>query len=718
VTVKDADNISCTLTNAPLPKITVFSKALGSTRAAPNDQFTLQVLNGASVVNPVTTSTSAGSGSAITGGTGVITNLVLQPYIAYTLREIGAGSPAADLGLYNTVLNCTNAYAGSSTVLPGGTRSSVDKSYSVTLGGNDDISCTLTNIAHQPRVTLSKALTVGGRLNAADQFTVELRQGASLIASGTTAGAGSAITGGSTGPNFLSAAVPYTLTEVMAGGSVSTLANYNTRITCTNQNAGSPTLLPSGLGQSFSLTPNLDDVIECTLTNGNPRLRINKAVTTLWDANDRFTTQIRTGGSGGTVVSGTTASASAGGGVFTPSPTVTGGSYPAPGYYLGMVGTTYTITEAISGGTGGAANYSASISCTNANAGSTTVLPGGTGTSFAVTPQFNDDIECTITNTAQPRIAFNKALGNTRANDSDEFQIRLQGGATNLTSTTAGTGATITAGTGVIAATQVVAGTSYTLSEVMAGGSVNSLTAYNSRISCTNSYSGSATVLPSGSGASFTVTPQLGDVISCTLTNDRLPRLRINKTIATGLVDVNDRFTTYVMSNAQPPVIYSSTSSDPQTGGAVTTTGGVGTYNASGMTVVNSGTTYRLTEDITAGTSGMTQYNTTISCTNSASGSSTTLPSGSGQSFTVTPAVGDNISCTFTNSPKPPLIRLNKKVSGLINGSDRFTTQIKTGATVVSSTTATPGGGVLTTGGAPHTRWPEPSPALWAPRTP
>ncbi len=76
MTVKDADNISCTLTNAPLPKITVFSKALGSTRAAPNDQFTLQVLNGASVVNPVTTSTSAGSGSAITGGTGVITNLV------------------------------------------------------------------------------------------------------------------------------------------------------------------------------------------------------------------------------------------------------------------------------------------------------------------------------------------------------------------------------------------------------------------------------------------------------------------------------------------------------------------------------------------------------------------------------------------------------------------------------------------------------------------
>ncbi|HEX5360737.1 MAG TPA: hypothetical protein VFW49_06595 [Fluviicoccus sp.] len=699
VTIKDSDDISCTLTNAPLPKITTFAKALGSTRAAPTDQFTLQVLNGVSVVNPTTTSTSGGSGNTITAGTGVISGLILQPYVAYTLKEVGAGSPAADLGLYNTIINCSNAYAASSTVLPSGAQTGPVKNYSITLGGNDDITCTLTNIAHQPRVTLSKALTSGGRLNAADQFTVQLKQGATVVASGTSAGAGSAVTAGTgtTGPNFLSAGVAYTLTEVMAAGSSSTLSAYNTRISCTNENAASTTVLPSGLGQSFSLTPQLDDVIACTLTNGNPRIRVNKVVSALLDGADRFTTQIRTGGAGGTVVSGTTASGSAGGGVLT-----TGGAatYAAPGYFLGTVGTVYTLTEAISGGTSTLSNYNASISCTNTTVGSSTVLPSGSTQPFTLTPQFNDDIDCTITNITQPRISLIKALGNSRANDSDEFQIRLQGGAINLTSTTAGTGSTITAGTGAIAATQVVAGTSYTLSEVMAAGSVNPLSTYNSRISCTNTNAGSVTTLPLGAGTSFTLTPQLGDVIACTLTNDRLPRLRINKVISGGLVDSNDRFTTQILSNAGANPVLSGTGSDPQTGGGVLTTGGTGTYNAPGMLVVTSGTTYILTEDITAGTSGLSQYTSSISCTNATSGSATTLPSGSGQRFTITPTTGDNISCTLTNAPKAPVLRLNKKVSGLINGADRFTTQIKNGATVVSSTTASPGGGVVTTGGA------------------
>ncbi|RZU35410.1 hypothetical protein EV700_3363, partial [Fluviicoccus keumensis] len=691
ITIKDSDDVSCTLTNAPLPKITTFTKALGSTRAAPNDQFTLQILNGASVVNPTTTSTSAGSGNTITAGTGTITSLILQPYVTYTLREVGAGSPTADLSLYNSFISCTNAYTGSTTVLPSGT----GQSFSLTLGGNDDINCTLNNIAHQPRVTLDKALTGSGRLNATDQFTVQMKQGATVVASGTTSGAGSTVTAGTgtTGPNFLSAGLSYTLTEVMAAGSSSALTAYNTRIACTNQNAASTTVLPSGQGQSFSLTPQLDDVIACTLTNGNPRIRVNKVVSSLLDANDRFTTQIRTGGAGGTVVSGTTASASAGGGVLT-----TGGAatYTAPGYFLGTVGTTYTLTEAISGGTSTLANYNASISCTNAATGSSTVLPSGATQPFTITPQFNDDIDCTITNITQPRISLTKVLGSSRLASTDQFTLQLKNGATVVASTTTtGTGNTVT--TGTIASTQVSSGVSYTLTELASGTTV--LSSYNSRLSCTNSYGASVTTLPSGAGTSFTVTPQLGDVIACTLTNDRLPRLRLNKTVA-GLVDANDRFVTQVLSNAAPNAVLSGTTSDPQSGGGVLTTGGVATYNAPGMLVVTSGTTYILTEDIASGTSGLSQYSTSISCSNATAGSATTLPSGAGQRFNITPATGDNISCTFTNTPKAPLLRLNKKVSGLINAADRFTTQIKNGASVVSSTTASPGGGAITTGGA------------------
>lgn len=369
---KDADDINCTITNAPLPVLTL-SKALASTRSAATDQFTVQIKNGASVINSTTNSTSTGASSTITGGTTGAT--ILQPSISYTFTEVGAGSPTADLSLYNTFIACTNSYAGSSTVLPSGN----GQSFNITPQGNDNISCTLTNIAHQPRLTLQKALTASGRLNAADQFTVQINQGVSTLASGATAGAGSTVTGGVAGPIFLSAGVNYTLTEVMAGGSVSALSAYNSRIVCTNTNGNTVSTFN---GNSVSITPQLDDVISCTLTNGNPRLRINKTVSSVRNGTDRFTTQIRTGGA---VVSGTTASTTVGGGVLT-----TGGvgSYSAAGYYAATVATVYTITEAISGAGSNIANYSSSISCTNANVGSSTVLPSGTAASFDVTPQF------------------------------------------------------------------------------------------------------------------------------------------------------------------------------------------------------------------------------------------------------------------------------------------------------------------------------------------
>ncbi|MCB1657470.1 MAG: hypothetical protein KDI39_04520 [Pseudomonadales bacterium] len=669
---QDSDDIDCTITNAPLPVITL-NKALASTRAAPNDQFTVQIKQGVSVVNSVTNSTSTGAGSTITGGTGTTGATILQPN-TYTLTEVAAGSPAADLSLYNTFISCTNTYGASSTVLPSGN----GQSFSITPQGNDNISCTLTNIAHQPRIALQKALSTSGRLNAADQFTVQIKQGASVVSSGTTTGAGSTVAGGLAGPTFVSAGVTYTLTEVMAGGSVSALSAYDSRILCTNTNGSSSTVLPSGNGNSFSITPQLDDVISCTLTNGKPRIRVNKNVTSVWNGTDRFTTQIRTGGAGGTVVSGTTASTTVGGGVLT---TAGVGSYSATGYYAATVGTVYTITEAISGAGSNLANYSTSISCTNATSGSSTVLPTGTATSFDITPQFNDDITCTLTNITHPRIAFSKALSTARASNTDQFLMRLQGGATNVSTTTTGTGSTVT--NGAIAATQVVAATSYTLSETASGSTV--LANYNARISCTNNYGASVTTLPSGAGTSFSITPQLGDDISCTLTNGREPRMRLNKTIATGLVDASDQFTTQIRLNNAAKTIVSTTSSDPLTGGAVTSTGGVGSYTATGVYMATAGTVYNLTEDITAGTSGKSQYDTTISCTNN--GVAMGSPSGSGQNFTITPATGDNIVCTLTNSPKAPKITLNKQISGVVDNItpvDTFRTRIYNGVTLLS----------------------------------
>ncbi|MFM9768074.1 hypothetical protein, partial [Streptomyces scabiei] len=60
-----------------------------------------------------------------------------------------------------------------------------------------------------------------------------------------------------------------TLSESMAAGSVSALSTYRSSISCSNANATS-TVLPSGTGTSFSLTPQVGDAITCTLTNTPP----------------------------------------------------------------------------------------------------------------------------------------------------------------------------------------------------------------------------------------------------------------------------------------------------------------------------------------------------------------------------------------------------------------------------------------------------------------
>jgi len=119
-----------------------------------------------------------------------------------------------------------------------------------------------------PKTTLVKALTSPGRGAASDQFVMTGRYTAPSvpIATTTTTGAGTTIGNGTiavpslTGQNI-------TLSEGMAAGSASGLSAYTSAIACTNARAGSATALPSGSGTSFTLTPAVDDVIACTLTN-------------------------------------------------------------------------------------------------------------------------------------------------------------------------------------------------------------------------------------------------------------------------------------------------------------------------------------------------------------------------------------------------------------------------------------------------------------------
>ena len=133
----------------------------------------------------------------------------------------------------------------------------------------------------------------------------------------------------------------------------------------------------------------------------------------------------------------------------------------------------------------------------------------------------NDSSTATTQVVAAPRIVLQKTLGGqVRFHDSDQFLMSIAG-AGGGTATTSGTGSTIASGTVTVATG--TPGATYTLSEAMAPGSVATLGQYAGSIACTNAHGGSSTVLPAGSGTSFTITPQATDNITCTFSNTPRP---------------------------------------------------------------------------------------------------------------------------------------------------------------------------------------------------
>ncbi len=179
-----------------------------------------------------------------------------------------------------------------------------------------------------------------------------------------------------------------------------------------------------------------------------------------------------------------------------------------------------TISETMAAGSVSAlSRYQSRLNCTNGATGSSTLLPSNVATtsySFGAL-QFGDAIQCVFTNTAFPHLRLQKALGaGGRQFDSDQFTVNIRtGSTTTATTTTTGTAATVT--NGATALTQVTAGTPYTLSEAASGST--SLLQYTAALACTNAAPGSTTVLPTAPGG--TITLQLGDVVTCTITNTK-----------------------------------------------------------------------------------------------------------------------------------------------------------------------------------------------------
>ena len=155
--------------------------------------------------------------------------------------------------------------------------------------------------------------------------------------------------------------------------------------------------------------------------------------------------------------------------------------------------------------------------------------------------------------------------------------------------------------------------------------------------------------------------------------------LRIQKAIVAGRVAATDQFSLSIANSSGTL--------------AATTTTGTGTTVNNGIATIApfvAGIAHTLSE-AASGTTVLTNYDSTYACTNASSGTGTSLPTGTGTSFGITPVSGDDITCTVTNTRRPTTLTLTKVSVG---GARAFTFTGNNGWTSQTLTTTAPSVGV------------------------
>jgi len=230
------------------------TKTIAGVRADPADQFTFNVKSSTSG-GVLSTGTTTGTGLGAFGSNTV----ALASGLPLTLDETMAAGSVNTLAAYRTTLTCTNGSA-SSTPLPNNV---VTQSYNFgALQFGDAVACNFTNTPF-PRLRLAKVLGGAGRVFPADQFVMNVTQGASAIATTTTTGAGATVATGTTAWAQGTAGTVYGFSEAASG--TTNLSYYTPTMVCTNANGSSTTTLPNAPGGT--ITPVLGDVVTCTITN-------------------------------------------------------------------------------------------------------------------------------------------------------------------------------------------------------------------------------------------------------------------------------------------------------------------------------------------------------------------------------------------------------------------------------------------------------------------
>ena len=250
-------------------------KTITGARVNAADQFTFRVSatsSGTTLASGTTSGTSNGPFSA--------TPLSLASGIGLTLSEAMTPGSVSTLARYQSRLTCTNTTTSSTTPLPTNVQTTNYNFGALQFG--DAIICIFNNAAF-PHIRISKALGAGGRRFSTDQFTVRINQASTVVASATTTGTGTTVTGGNTGLVQVTPGTAYTLDEIMSGPG--SLTQYTSALACTNATNGVTTTFPTTV--PGTITPVLGDIISCVLTNtrltGNATLVVSKTSTVLSD---------------------------------------------------------------------------------------------------------------------------------------------------------------------------------------------------------------------------------------------------------------------------------------------------------------------------------------------------------------------------------------------------------------------------------------------------
>jgi hypothetical protein len=517
-------------------------------------------------------------------------------------------------------------------------------------------------------VTANKQLS-GGRANPADQFTYSViaASNGSVLSTATSTGAGNGPFGAAVAT--LSSSVSATVKEVMAPGSVSSLAQYTPNLNCVNGAAGSPTVLPSNQPvTSYNIgSTAYGDSVTCTFTN------TPKTATVALQ-------KITASAIGGPFTFAATNLASAPAAITTTSPNTATPAAPTA-INVTAFNTAVTITETP------ATNFTATaVTCTDANAAITGnpasfgTLAGNVITIPAINVLAAAKIACTITNTVNTATAATVAVQKTTLGSAGGpftfTSTNLASAPAAITTATAGT-AYPTATSPILATTN---GTAVTITETVASNfTISSASCSDANAAASGNPAGSFGTL---AGSVLTIPGtniRAKAQITCLFTNivnPAIPLVAIQKITTllpggpfsftgTNLTGALSNITTTAAGTAAPaaPVYVPVTSIlNPVT----LTEAANSNFNlASGVCT-----------DTNAATSGNPASFGTLA------GNVITVPVVNLKTFA-------KIVCTFTNAPKAPTFALQKITTGGFGGPFTFTaTNLATAISNISTTAA------------------------------